>query len=231
MKKWMKVLAFLFILTGYCQSNRPSLVFADESSSIEPNNEPTQQQSIQLASILPYAQFIEYHYIGDSINYPSGNLILEFSADSGGRFQVVRMTAENVHAIIYQINQQGLFELANFSDYTNVRDLRYDESLNASTGSLILPSQITVGTQYRSGYNNESEMTVVEIIPTLTMNQVIYEDVVKIHEKRNTSASGSEFYHYYAPIYGLIAIEQIESGETTTVLQQVYADGYLNNSY
>lgn len=225
MKRWVRLFIFLSILTGYFQFNQPSLVFADESSNIESNAPNNQQTSVKLDAILPYAQFIEYRYTGDQMNYPSSNIILEFSADSQGRFQVVRITSNSVHAVVYQLKQQGLYELADFSDYTDVRDLRYDDSVEASRGSLILPAQLSVGTQYQSGYQDEIQMTVVEIIPALTMNQVIYEDVVKIHEE----GSAGEFYHYYAPIYGLIAVEQIDGGETTTVLQQVYADGYLDD--
>lgn len=195
------------------------------SLSVNAQTQTEEAQSISLTPYLPYYHFIEYNYQGDQVNYPNYNMILEFNSDANGKFQIVAISDQSQTAIIYQLTDYGLYELARFENYMEVADLRYTPEASEGNGALIFPTNVSVGMTYQGGTNNASQFTISEILDLIEMNGVTYENVVVINEKRGEE----QFDHYYAPDYGLIAVEQIyQDGTRTTVFQLSSTGGYLN---
>lgn len=190
--------------------------------------EITESQAAPVISfpvIVPYAQFVEYVYAGDEVNFPSCHLIMEFTPDSNGIFQLAAMGNESTTAYVYQLRQDGLYELAYFEDYTLVEDLRYTDEAMDGQEALVLPSQLAVGQSFQAGPNYADTYTVLDVLTQVNIANQTYYDVVKIKASR----SEGEFYYYFAPNLGLIAVEAVgASGETTTVLHLQRASGFIN---
>ncbi len=184
----------------------------------------TDQSTLSLKPYVPFEHFIEYNYQGDQKNYSDSSMILEFNRDAEGKFQIVAITDHTQTAIVYQVTDLGLYELARFADYMEVQDLRYTDVANDTRSSLVFPMNVSIGMTFQGGQNNASEMTVQGKIDSLEMNGAIYENVIVIREQKGNQ----EFDHYYAPKYGLIAVEERFPDETkTTVFQLLATGGYL----
>lgn len=200
-------------------------MFVFPSLSVNAQTQAEESQSISLTPYLPYYHFIEYSYQGDQVNYSNYSMILEFSSDANGKFQIVAISDQSQTAIIYQLTDYGLYELARFENYMEVSDLRYTPEASEGKGALIFPTKVSQGMTYQGGENNASQYTVSEILDSIEMNGVTYESIVVINEKRGEE----QFDHYYAPDYGLIAVEQINPDQTrSTVFQLLSTDGYLH---
>lgn len=194
------------------------------SQTVNAQTESNATQTISLMPYLPYYHFVEYSYQGDQVSFQNCNMILEFSPDANGRFQIVSITDENQTAIVYQLTAYGLYELARFSDYIEVKDLRYDERANDGTTDLIFPTNVNIGMTYIGGEDGRSQFTVSDVLSSIDMNGVTYQSVVVIREQRGNE----EFDNYFVPDNGLIAVEKVQpDGSRVTVLQQVNAGGYL----
>ncbi len=186
----------------------------------------TVQTTLSLKPYLPFYHFIEFNYQGDQKNYSDSSMILEFNRDAEGKFQIVAITDHTQTAIVYQVTDLGLYELARFADYMDVQDLRYTDAANDGRSDLVFPMNVTEGMTFQGGQNNASQMTVQEKLDTLEMNGKLYEDIIVIRERRGQQ----EFDHYYAPKYGLIAVEERFSDESkATVFQLLTTGGYLSD--
>ena len=180
---------------------------------------------IDFWSLLPYGQYIEYVYAGDGNSYPSFNVIMEFSPDRDGRFQVSRFIGESAQAIVYQANEDGLFELARFEDYLTVEDLRYSDPAMDEEKSLILPADLELGAHFQTGYNQESQVKVDSVIDEFYIGDQVYYKVLKLVE--SLPSEGEEI-RYLAPDAGLIAVQELDpQGNVQTVLQLDRFDGYI----
>lgn len=163
-------------------------------------------EALNFKDYLPYAKFINYQYQGDGSIFTVQDIIMEYAPDSQGVFQVASFTGDSATAYIYQITDSGLYELACFENYSIVEDLRYSEEAIDGLSSLIIPSKLSPGISYRSGYNKEKLREVIEIIPAFAFGGYSFQNVVKVQEGNNPPY----YYYYLAPEYGLILVEQAE---------------------
>lgn len=205
-------------------NNEDSLNSNQEEATVEES--PLNPSYFEL--ILPYAQFINYQYSGDGSLFDIQDIIMEYGPDSNGIFQIVSYTGNDTTAYIYQIRDSGLYELAYFNDYYVVEDLRYSADALDGIDSLILPSNLTIGLTFTTGYNNESVRTVAEIVDYYSIGDVSFNDVLRIEERKEEADGPATYNYYYAPNYGIIVIERIGAdGSNRRVMQLLSTQGFL----
>ena len=201
-----------------------------ETSETSPSETPAEQSQPMLSfeSFLPFCQYVEYVYQGDEQEIASYNMILEFAKDQNGLFQAVKFVGDKAQALIYQVTDQGLYQLATFDNYLNVEDLRYSDQVDPNRRSLILPRNIQIGVEFKSGYNQEINATIEDIIDEFYLGQVAYQNVVKVREADTSNPNQASLVKYYAPKAGLIAVQIVDqSGQAVTVLQLNSIDGEI----
>lgn len=186
----------------------------------------TTAMTVNFKAYIPYGRYINYQYQGDGSAFTQQDIIMEYAPDSQGVFQVTSFTGDSVIAYVYQIRDTGLYELACIENYNVVEDLRYSTVAQDGQESLIIPSNLTVGNVYQSGYNKENTRTIVDFYDALTLNGVTFNNVFKILEE-NADASQS-YYYYLAQDYGIILVEKVDTnGVPYGIIQFVQADGAL----
>lgn len=181
--------------------------------------------SLNGLDFIPYARFVNYKYQGDGENFDAQDIIMEYPPDQNGIFQVSAYNSRGTVAYVYQIRSEGLYELAAFQNYNYVEDLRYSSEASSGQNALVLPSQLRIGSSFKAGYQGEKEMWVQALLESLTIGGAVYYHVVCICESQ---ADGSRLNYYYAPSYGLIAIEKRANDNTNqTIMQLISVDGSL----
>ncbi|MGF3194764.1 hypothetical protein ACQV2X_03100 [Facklamia sp. P12945] len=201
----------------------------EEQVGIEQTDEPSSQEIFETSNeavfdplpdvglfkqLIPYVHYLNYQYVGDGSEYSTKDIIMEFMPDANGVFQVAEFTDTKAVAYVYQIKPDGLYELAYFDDYTVVEDLRYSADASDDNVSLILPVDISEGTIFKSGYQEEIKKKVIGRVDSLTIGQEIYTDVLLVEEMAKNN--GDTIRIYYANDAGLILIERLHPDGTTT---------------
>lgn len=200
----------------------------EEAEQPTENLPQTQTLLLPFEQFIPYVQFLNYQYQGDGTSFITQDIIMEYTPDSNGVFQVAAFTENKAIAYIYQIRADGLYELAFFDHYDVVQDLRYSELALDGNDSLVLSSNLNVGSTFYSGYQNESRRTVVDIIDYYSAGTMSYENVIVIAEDAVTNSDGSYQQYYVAPNYGIVAIERVYPDKSTVkVIELTDTQGFL----
>lgn len=190
--------------------------------------EVPQTPDLPFDRFIPYVQFLNYQYQGDGSTFVTQDIIMEYTPDANGVFQVAAFTENKAVAYIYQIRADGLYELAFFDNYDIVQDLRYSELALDGNDSLIVSSNLSVGSTFYSGYQNEARRTITDIIDYYVVGNTSYEGVVVIVEDSMTETDGSFKQYYLAPHYGIVSIERVYSdGNTSKVMELISTQGSL----
>lgn len=196
----------------------------EDSTELTENN-----QTVVFSDFVPYAQFLNYQYQGDGTEFASQDIIMEYTPDANGVFQVAAFTETKAVAYVYQIRSSGLYELAFYDNYYNVQDLRYSELANDGNESLVLSSDLRIGSSFYSGYQNEKIRTVVDIIDYYVSGNTPYENVVIISENKTVNGQNVQLNYYFAPYYGIVSVEQAyNDGAVARILELVGTQGFLN---
>lgn len=196
----------------------------EDSTELAENN-----QTVVFSDFVPYAQFLNYQYQGDGTEFASQDIIMEYTPDANGVFQVAAFTETKAVAYVYQIRSSGLYELAFYDNYYNVQDLRYSELANDGNESLVLSSDLRIGSSFYSGYQNEKIRTVVDIIDYYVSGNTPYENVVIISENKTVNGQNVQLNYYFAPHYGIVSVEQAyNDGAVARILELVGTQGFLN---
>ena len=196
----------------------------EDSTELTENN-----QTVVFSDFVPYAQFLNYQYQGDGTEFASQDIIMEYTPDANGVFQVAAFTETKAVAYVYQIRSSGLYELAFYDNYYNVQDLRYSELANDGNESLVLSSDLRIGSSFYSGYQNEKIRTVVDIIDYYVSGNTPYENVVIISENKTVNGQNVQLNYYFAPHYGIVSVEQAyNDGAVARILELVGTQGFLN---
>lgn len=217
-----------------------SSVFATETDHDE-NSESTSQEiliatdnfeatdsAILFNDYVPYGQFVSYQYQGDGTFFSNQDIIMEYAPDANGIFQVSSITDNHASAYIYQIRENGLYELARFEDYYMVEDLRYSQAASDGVDSLILPREMKIGLSYQTGYNQESSRYIAEYIPEYYFGGHTFNGVFRIEEMRMNNGISETYNFYYAPTYGVILMERTDvNGQNQLLMQIISTQGSL----
>ena len=206
---------------------QPEVIFANESNSTE--TEQVVNKNVSFSEVVPYSQFLNYQYLGDGSEFSSQDIIMEYTPDANGIFQVAAFTETKAVAYVYQIRSSGLYELAFFDNYNVVQDLRYSELANDGNESLILSSDLSVGSSFYSGYQNEKVRTVVDVIDYYVSGNTPYENVVIVSESQHVNGQAIQLNYYIAPNYGIVSVERTYGdGSVARILELVDTQGFLN---
>lgn len=206
---------------------QPEVIFANESNSTE--TEQVVNKNVSFSEVVPYSQFLNYQYLGDGSEFSSQDIIMEYTPDANGIFQVAAFTETKAVAYVYQIRGSGLYELAFFDNYNVVQDLRYSELANDGNESLILSSDLSVGSSFYSGYQNEKVRTVVDVIDYYVLGNTPYENVVIVSESEQVNGQPIHLNYYIAPNYGIVSVERTYGdGSVARILELVDTQGFLN---
>lgn len=182
---------------------------------------PTASINLDFRRYMPFAKFVNYQYQGDGSVFEVQDIIMEYMPDNQGIFQITAFTGETATAYVYQIRQNGLYELACFENYNVVEDLRYSPEATDGAESLILPSNLSVGSSYQSGYNNENKRTVSDIFSQFSFGGYTFENVIKVIELQ----SSGQYNYYFAPDYGLILVERVTNNNAQQIIQLISTQG------
>ena len=191
--------------------------------STEVINQP--EISVDYLSYIPYITFVNYQYQGDGSIFNLQDIIMEYTPDNDGIFQIAAFYGNNATAYVYQMSENGLYELAKFDDYNMVEDLRYTEVAKDASKSLVFPKNVKVGEKFQSGYANEIQREVVDLLPTYTLGGMTFNQVLVIRE--DNSSTGESLIYYYAPDYGLILIERETAEGQVKVVQLISTQGSI----
>lgn len=173
-----------------------------------------QTNNTNFKEYVPYLHESYSQYLGDGTLYYQKDYLLEFKPDSRGVFQVASYNQANeTVAYVYQIREDGLYELARFTPYTTVTDLRYSAEATDSEESLILPSKLDLNVSYQSGYDSSVQRTIVSQGVECNIDEASYGNVIKIKQVQGDVVT----YHYYAPHYGLVLVTN-ENGSPIEIL-------------
>ncbi|MRI85517.1 hypothetical protein GIY09_06450 [Aerococcaceae bacterium WS4759] len=206
---------------------QPEIIFANESNSTE--TEQVVNKNVSFSEVVPYSQFLNYQYLGDGSEFSSQDIIMEYTPDANGIFQVAAFTEAKAVAYVYQIRSSGLYELAFYDNYNVVQDLRYSELANDGNESLILSSDLSVGSSFYSGYQNEKVRTVVDVIDYYVSGNTPYENVVIVSESQHVNGQAIQLNYYIAPNYGIVSVERTYGdGSVARILELVDTQGFLN---
>ena len=167
----------------------------------------------------PYMYYINYQY-AKSDNSSGRIVIMEYAPDDNGIYQVSVLENQDVKCYVYQVRNNGVYQLAAFEGYSDVEDKRYSQKAQDGQDSLELPSNLAVGTVFYTGYQQNEKNKVLSTDLAYTINQKTYNQTIKIERELSEGTR----YYYYAPKVGLIAVEDA-SGHPLMVLSDVSGKG------
>ena len=161
-----------------------------------------QAQETSYYEMMPYARYVNYRYIGkpEVVGFLSKDIIMEYPPDEEQRFQIVDFTDGIATAIVYQIRDDGLYELGRQPDYREVMDLRSSVDFNQGH-SLVIPQSLSVGLTYNRGYSQEIHCQIVDYLPQLNFNGQTYSNVYVIEQ---ASPNNPVVYVYLAQDVGFL---------------------------
>lgn len=166
------------------------------------DNQNKSEEKVQTINYAPFLYYENYDYIGSGNEFAGFKVVLQYPLNEEGIYQFRRDGAGTSIAFVYQLTPEGIIELSYFPETYDNTDFRdHPNTLDGFT-SLIMPLELGVGDTFFSGYQEEQEYEVIDILDNFTVNQVTYHDVLVLSLKQDTSDATQ--YFYYAPQYGLI---------------------------
>lgn len=201
----------------------------EDSDDVENSVITNQETNFSFEDFIPYANFTNYQYQGDHVYFGAQDIIMEYAPDNNGIFQVTSFSGQEAIAYVYQIRETGFYELASFNDYYVVEDLRYSPEASDNSESLVLSSDLSIGSSFSSGYNNENRRTVSEVINSYAVGGQTFNDVLRVEEQAQDESGPVTYNYYFAPTVGIIVVERTGTdGTTQRVLQLISAQGSIN---
>lgn len=213
-----------------------------KGASISENNPPVKNQvlndnqnkteeKVKAINYAPFLFYENYDYIGSGNEFAGFKVVLQYPLNEEGIYQFRRDGAGTSIAFVYQLTPEGIIELSYFPEtYDNTDFRNHPDTLDDST-SLIMPLEMGVGDTFFSGYQEEQEYEVINILDDFTVNQETYHDVLVLSLKQETNDVTQHF--YYAPQYGLIYDEFAFNDEfsmyVTSQLKSVQNKKYYPN--
>lgn len=184
-----------FLLTGFLTAGNS--VQAQETAEI----------TLEAHTYAPYAFYQSYDFYGEGNEFAGMEVKTNFGPDQNGRYQFTLDNGGVSIVFVYALTNEGVEELAFFPDASGNQDLRYQADSEDNRTSLIIPNELTVGTQFNRGYSDQDALVIKEILPRYNLQGVIYYNVLVIEPQLQEGNQRIRF--YYAPAVGLIKDEFI----------------------
>ncbi|WP_124059411.1 hypothetical protein [Vaginisenegalia massiliensis] len=204
---------------------------SEDSETSEESTSMMDETPIQdFSAYAPYIHYINYRYQTNNQKAETMEVIMEYTPDNNGIFQIAVFANKQVSAHVLQIRSTGLYELATFDQYSDVKDLRYSPEASDADESLIMPSDLTVGKSFKMGGKENGRRKILAPVSELTIgNHQTFSDVICIQEEKTVAGQVQTQNYYYAAGVGLIYVEQVDSqGHSNPVLQITSTQGKLN---
>lgn len=205
---------------SYGESSLP-LDHTDKTSNSKPA--PINGQNQVFLSFLPYANYLNYQYLGENDAFTTKDIIMEYMPDENRIFQVAEFTEKQAVAHVYQIREDGLYLLGTMDNYQTVEDLRYSAMATDGQDSLILPANLNPGVTYQSGFQKEKSMQVIGFIDSVTIGTSTYHNVLMIEERSAELPANTVLTYYLADKVGIVLVQ--EKGPDGSFINTMY----LNN--
>ncbi|UUX34688.1 hypothetical protein [Fundicoccus culcitae] len=184
------------------------------------------QTSVNAVDYTPGLFYQFYDYSGEGNEYAPFTMTLDYIPDEQGIYQVSRATAGTTVSYVYQLTEEGIYELAYFPESYDQEDFRYHTDATDESKSLYFPLTLEVGATFSRGYQDMQDYVVTDILPVYNIEDIEYYNVVVIE---TTFDSGEIQRYYYAPKIGEIYSEYLmsdEMGGVTTWLNILRGPSY-----
>ena len=161
----------------------------------------------------PYTYFIHYDYLGEGNEFAEQQVTLEYGVDSEGYYQFVINNPGIRMAYVYRITDDGVYEEAYFPDAKPGVDYREEADARDDQRSLILPTEIQIGTKYQRGYRKEQTIELTDILEQFEVGGVRYLNVIELTVHDPDPSIDQKY--YYAPKVGLL-LDQFKTKTSET---------------
>lgn len=178
-------------------------VTAQTSSNHDQDSNSTNLQTIENTYLYtPYIFYQHYDYGGEGNEFAGHKATLTYPLDAKGVFQIKLETAGITMAIVFQISDDGVYELSYFPDDDGTKDYRQHPDSLDELRSLILPRSLTVGETFQSGYSDQMTYQLIKIEPEYqASDNKIYHNVMVLALNETEE---NVTYEYLAPGIGLL---------------------------
>lgn len=171
------------------------------------NQETTSQTEVVLTKVnsedyLPYLAYERYEYKGEGMEFAGFRAQRHFKMNDEGVYQFSRATDGTTVTYVYQMTDDGLYELSYFPETYEVSDYRQHADTLDEYRSLVMPKELVVGESFNSGYRQEMKIIVEDILSEYELNNQTYHNVVVLLVPSDDGMSEDRL--YYAPKIGLI---------------------------
>lgn len=171
------------------------------------NNNSSNQELDNVDSIdyAPFMYFNNYEYLGSGHEFAGYKAVLLYPLNENGIYQFRRDGGGTSISYVYQLTEDGIYELSYFPEVYDATDFRNHKDTLDEQKSLIFPAKFKIGDQFNCGYREDQVYEVVDILPNYLLNDQDYQNVVVLSSHQVTD-DYTQFF-YYAPEYGLILDE------------------------
>lgn len=163
-----------------------------------------QVDSVSGFDYAPYLFYRDFDYYGTGNEFAGYKVTLDYPLNEDGVYQFRMQSSGTTIVYVYQLREEGLVELAYFPETYELVDLRQHPDSLDDLYSLILPNQLKIGDNFKSGYSQQSDYQVADIYPTYQVGESTYENVVVL---TLSSDPETQSYFYLAPGVGYVDYE------------------------
>lgn len=177
----------------------------------------TAQDAVSGLDYAPGLYYQFYDYSGEGNEFVPYKSYFDYAPDEAGIYQISVDNTGTTVSYVYQIREDGIYELAYFPESYEQNDFRYSEDATDGIDALFLPASLEVGTTFSRGYKADQDYVVTDILAEFELEDITYYNVVVIE---STFETGEVQRYYYAPKIGEIYSEYVidESMSFTTTI-------------
>lgn len=184
-------------------------------------------QTIQVSDYAPGLFYQFYDYKGEGNEYAPFTMTLDYLPDEAGVYQVSRATTGTTVSYVYQLTDEGIYELAYYPESYDQVDLRYEEDSTDDFKSLFFPATLNVGDHFKRGYRSDQTYQFIDFIEVYEIDSIDYYNVVVIETILDDNNIQR---YYYAPqigeIYSEFIMDNESNGQITSALEQLKGPTY-----
>lgn len=176
------------------------------------------------ANYAPYYFHDVYNHVADFMEFDDYEVTRNYPADEAKIYQFNFDNNATNTVYVYQIQEDGIYELAYFPHENPTVDYRNHSDSTDSYQSLILPRSLTTGEVFYQGYNQDEPVLVVDILDSFTHLDTAYQNVVVLEKKIDNYT----YITYLAPHTGIILENKVSDDGQFNITTQLV--DYTSNS-
>lgn len=172
----------------------------------------------------PYYFHDAYNHVADFMEFDDYEVIRNYPADEANVYQFNFDNNATNTVYVYQIQDDGIYELAYFPHEDPSIDYRYHSDSTDTYQSLILPSTLTAGQVFYQGYYQDEPVFVVDILDSFTHLDTVYQNVVVLEKQIDNYT----YTTYLAPHTGIILENKVSDDGQFDITTELF--DHTNNS-